>query len=282
MQKNHVITISVSIMVVFLVVQASMIYFVMYQTNRTMNSVNQSVSDLTDKIDSNKRETQANFNSLAVIISNISAVQSSLQNEVATVKANSNSDFSDIISREIEGVVTIKTDLAQGTGFFISSDGYIVTNYHVIEGARAAGAFTHDGTNHQVTLVGYDANIDVALLKTSGSFTRLSFGDSDSVKVGQKVLAIGNPLGLSFTATQGIISAIDRPGINDLPYYFQTDVPLNPGNSGGPLIDTSGNVVGINNFKAQGADSIGFALESNRAKDAVNGIAMADLNMTLV
>ena len=82
--------------------------------------------------------------------------------------------------------------------------------------------------------------MDLALLKIEGDFLSLDLGDSEDVKIGEKVIAIGNPLGLSFTATEGIISALNRNGINNLPYYFQTDVSLNPGNSGGPLINTKG------------------------------------------
>ena len=124
--------------------------------------------------------------------------------------------------------------------------------------------------------------MDISLLKIDGSFHSLDLGDSDDVKLGEKVIAIGNPLGLSFTTTEGIISARDRTGINDLPYYFQTDVSLNPGNSGGPLINTKGEVIGINNFKISGADNIGFALEINYAKDTINSIALKAVNQTIV
>ena len=96
------------------------------------------------------------------------------------------------------------------------------------------------------------------------------------------MIAIGNPLGLSFTATEGIISSRDRLGENNLPYYFQIDVPLNPGNSGGPLINTEGNVIGINNFKVSGAENIGFALEINAAKDTINQVTMENLNQTII
>ena len=124
--------------------------------------------------------------------------------------------------------------------------------------------------------------MDISLLKTEGSFHELKLGNSDNTKIGEKVIAIGNPLGLSFTATEGIISAKDRIGINSLPYYFQTDVSLNPGNSGGPLINTKGEVIGINNFKISGAEDIGFALEINYAKQTIYQIALQYLNQTIV
>ena len=109
------------------------------------------------------------------------------------------------------------------------------------------------------------------------------FGDSDDVQVGEKVIAIGNPLGLSFTVTGGIISAVDRIGPNGLDVYIQTDAALNPGNSGGPLINKEGKVIGINNFKAGGeSENIGFALESNYIIDAVNDIALKEIGRALI
>ena len=282
MKKESSLTIYVSLVAVFLVIQAGMIYFVVYNDQRTVNLVNKSISDLGDKIDSNRRESQANLNSLTSELSTLSAEQSSLNSEVAKFKATSSSDFSGVISNNLNSVVTIKTDISQGTGFIITDDGYIVTNYHVVEGARAAGAFSYDSKQHSVKLVGSNPNMDIALLKMTGIFDAISLGDSDGVRIGEKAVAIGNPLGLSFTASEGIVSSINRKGLNDLPYYFQIDVPLNPGNSGGPLIDTNGDVIGINNFKAQGAENIGFALEINYAKTAINDIAMKELNMTLV
>lgn len=282
MREKNIGTIVVSLIVVFLVIQLGVIYFIVYNDQKNLNFFNATISNLGDKIDSNRRESQANLNSLTSEILTLSKAQSSLNSEVAKFKATSSSDFSGIISDNLNKVVTIKTDIAQGTGFIISNDGYIVTNYHVVEGARAAGAFTYDSKQHSVKLIGANANMDVALLKMSGSFDAVSLGDSDSVKIGEKAVAIGNPLGLSFTATEGIVSSINRKGLNDLPYYFQIDVPLNPGNSGGPLIDASGDVIGINNFKSQGAENIGFALEINYAKKAINDIAMKELNMTLM
>ena len=121
----------------------------------------------------------------------------------------------------------------------------------------------------EAKLIGIDTFRDLALLKIDESYPALPLSDSDNVKVGNKVIAIGNPLGLSFTVTEGIVSGLDREGPNGLEEYIQTDVSLNPGNSGGPLIDTSGGVVGINNFKIGDAESIGFALESKTLKNAV-------------
>ena len=130
-------------------------------------------------------------------------------------------------------------------------------------------------------LIGYDSNADIALLKINGSYDYLELRNSDDVRVGEKVIAIGNPLGLSFSVSEGIVSAINREGANGLPAYIQTDAALNPGNSGGPLIGTDGKAIGINNYKARG-ENIGFALESNYIKDTVNEIALRKLNMTVL
>jgi serine protease Do len=131
-------------------------------------------------------------------------------------------------------------------------------------------------------MVGTDRELDIALLKIEGNFNSVDLGDSDDTKIGEKVIAIGNPLGLEFTLTEGVISARDRIGSNGLPYYFQIDVPINPGNSGGPLINTEGEVIGINNFKVQGAEGLGFALEINEAKEAINSIAEQATNQTII
>ena len=120
------------------------------------------------------------------------------------------------------------------------------------------------------------------MLKIEGTFTPISLANSDDVQIGQKVIAIGNPLGLQFSVTEGIVSAINRAGSNGLKDYIQTDAALNPGNSGGPLIDTSGKVIGINNFKIGGSENIGFALESNYIKQTINGFSQQDLGKNLI
>ena len=102
------------------------------------------------------------------------------------------------------------------------------------------------------------------------------------VQVGEKVIAIGNPLGLQFSVSQGIVSATHREGANRLNAYIQTDAALNPGNSGGPLINTEGKVIGINNFKIGGGESLGFALESNYIEETINEIAQEELGVELL
>ena len=234
------------------------------------------------KLDSKIKQNEINFEEQNVLHqTEINQIADSLRkqeedfsSQISFLKSEKN-DFSGIIEKAVKGVVGINTDKAIGSGFIISDEGFIVTNYHVIEDAKAATVITQDSNKHQVRLIGFDNVRDVALLKIdSGDYEELALAESSKVQVGNKVIAIGNPLGLSFSVTEGIISAINREGPSGNNEYLQTDVSLNPGNSGGPLINTSGEVVGINNFKIGGtAEGLGFALESEVVKIVVNEIA---------
>jgi len=196
-----------------------------------------------------------------------------IRKEFDLLKASTGEDFSSIIDESLKGVITIKTNIAQGTGFIISSDGYIVTNAHMLSGASEVQITTFDENKISAELIGYNAELDIALLKIEGEYNFLELGNSDETQVGERVIAIGNPLGLQFSVSEGIVSGIHRQGINELEAYTQTDAALNPGNSGGPLINKNGKVIGINNFKLGSGESLGFALESNYIKDAVNAIS---------
>jgi len=268
----------IAILVLLVASQVFTIYLIHAKSQESLTAINDSEKTLNDKINLNNQDIQSKINILTTSISSITSVQSDFQEELGEIKASASADFSDIIDREIQGVVTIKTDISQGTGFIVTDDGFVVTNHHVVNGATAASIFTYDTQAHSVLLVGADATMDIAVLKIEGNFQSLDLGDSDEVKIGEKVIAIGNPLGLAFTATEGIISAKERLGTNNLPYYFQTDVSLNPGNSGGPLINTEGEVIGINNFKISGAESLGFALAINPAKETINDITLQNSN----
>jgi serine protease Do len=161
-----------------------------------------------------------------------------------------------------------------GSGFIISADGYIITNYHVVAGAERITVKLNDKREFQAKLVGSDRQSDVALLKIEGQgLPVVQVGNSDALKVGQWVFAIGAPFGLERTATQGIVSALGRSLPNDsyVP-FIQTDVAVNPGNSGGPLFDTSGNVVGINSqifSRSGGYMGLSFAIPINVAMNVV-------------
>lgn len=212
---------------------------------------------------------QENFNQIS---DNLILQQKSFDNEIKDLKS-AQQDFSGVVEDVVRGVVTVKTDSSLGTGFFVNSNGYIVTNYHVISDSDSIQVVTYDREVYQATLIGMDETRDLALLLIPGDFDSLELAERQDIQVGKKVIAIGNPLGLSFTVTEGIISGIDRVGPNGMSGYVQTDVSLNPGNSGGPLIDTKGKVVGINNFKIGGAEALGFSLASYVIKEEVNLIA---------
>lgn len=161
-----------------------------------------------------------------------------------------------------------------GTGFIISSDGYILTNYHVVSGADEVMVKLSDGREVKGVIKGADEKVDLALLKITEK-DQLPFaelGDSDNLEVGEWVMAIGNPFGLSHTVTAGIISAKGRV-IGSGPYddYIQTDASINPGNSGGPLFSSEGRVIGINTAIIAGAGGgIGFAIPISMAKTIVS------------
>ncbi|MEM0465673.1 MAG: trypsin-like peptidase domain-containing protein [Candidatus Pacearchaeota archaeon] len=221
-------------------------------------------------------------NSIIKTQQDLNQTQKNLIQQISLIQSQISQDFSSIIQNSLKSVVSIKTDVSQGSGFFVSSEGYIITNAHVLYGARFAYAYMYDGTLKEMSLIGYDRNLDIALLKIEGdNYPYLSFENSDNVQIGQKVIAIGNPLGLSFSVTEGIISAKNRIGRNNLPAYLQTDASLNPGNSGGPLLNINGKVIGINNYKAN-AENIGFALESKYIVSGINNITTQKINRTLL
>jgi len=157
-----------------------------------------------------------------------------------------------------------------GSGFIISSDGYIFTNNHVVEKADKIRVKLADGKEYDAVIKGQDANTDIALIKidpTSNSLPVVKFGNSDSLRVGDWVLAIGNPFGLEQTVTAGIVSAKGRV-IGSGPYdnFIQTDASINPGNSGGPLFNLNGEVIGINTAIVAQGQGIGFAIPINTAQ----------------
>jgi serine protease Do len=160
----------------------------------------------------------------------------------------------------------------QGSGFLVSADGYVLTNGHVVQDASRIQVALNDGRTLPGRLVGSDAHSDVALLKIEGEdFPFLQFGDSDALDVGQWVVAIGNPYGLQWTVTAGIVSAKGRTrvGINDYEDFIQTDAAINPGNSGGPLLDLQGKVIGINSAiysRTGGSVGLGFAIPARIAQ----------------
>lgn len=217
-----------------------------------------------------------------------------------TKVSTNNMDLSDIIEQSTDAIVGITNfgaqqqspfqpesgEIEQGTGSGVIYDvtdkeAYIITNHHVIDGADKVSVSLHDGETVEAKLVGTDPLTDTAVIKITGKFdiTPLPFGDSDAVRSGESVIAIGNPLGLelSRTVTQGIISAVDRSinvqtaaGEWELD-VIQTDAAINPGNSGGALINSQGELIGINSLKiaSNNVEGLGFAIPSNDVESIV-------------
>ena len=158
-----------------------------------------------------------------------------------------------------------------GSGFVLDKEGFIATNYHVVRDASEIKVKLYDGSVYTAKVVGYDPGTDLALLKIKANPDELKpalLGDSDKLKIGEWVLAVGNPFGLSYTVTAGIVSAKGRI-LGDRAYdqFIQTDASINPGNSGGPLVNVRGEVVGINTAIIARAQGIGFAIPVNLAKN---------------
>ncbi|MBI2107318.1 trypsin-like peptidase domain-containing protein [Candidatus Woesearchaeota archaeon] len=230
-----------------------------------------SSTNLNAKIDSLNEETVKSDEKILRVVSQLDKASSTKFNELSTqlkdVKIKSQ-DFSAIIEEVVPAVVGVSTSQSLGSGAIITEDGFIITNYHVIDKDKDnVQVFTSEDRVYNALLIGFNQPLDVAILKIDVSgLDYLDFADSSDIKVGDKVIAVGNPYGLSFSVTEGIISAVNREGANGYEVYAQTDVPINPGNSGGPLINLDSKVVGINNFKVGNAEGLGFALQADTAK----------------
>ncbi|HBK67801.1 MAG TPA: hypothetical protein DDZ91_04090 [Firmicutes bacterium] len=163
-----------------------------------------------------------------------------------------------------------------GSGFIIRDDGYVVTNYHVIENADKVTVNLKGGKKYEAKIVGADKKFDLAILKIEAKgLPYLEIGNSDSLEIGQWVVAIGNPFGLHETVTVGIISALNRSLSSektDGGYLIQTDAAINPGNSGGPLVDLNGRVIGINEAILSNAQNIGFAIPIKLLSDNLDAL----------
>lgn len=183
---------------------------------------------------------------------------------------------SGVVQAARDGVVGLRVEQARGrsgagSGFLVTPDGYLLTNHHVVDGARTVVAVFEDGGERGAELVGVDPDTDLALLRVAGSAppAHLRLGDEAALRVGQVVVAIGNPHGLGHTVTSGIVSALGRTlrarNGRLIDRVVQTDASLNPGNSGGPLLDTGAAVVGVNTAIIGGAMSLCFAVPAGTA-----------------
>jgi serine protease Do len=184
-------------------------------------------------------------------------------------------EFNDLLGRGREG---LRRQSSLGSGFIIDAAGHVVTNNHVIEGADEIDVVLSDGTVLPAKLVGADTDVDLALLKVASptALTPVPWGNSETADVGQWVIAIGNPFGLGGTVTAGIISARNRDiSAGSFDDFIQTDAAINKGNSGGPLFNLKGEVIGINTAiispgEAGGSVGVGFSVPANFAKEVVN------------
>ncbi|HAT4080720.1 S1C family serine protease [Clostridium perfringens] len=183
----------------------------------------------------------------------------------------------------------VKEQEGLGSGFIINEEGYVVTNYHVINGAQEVKVIFSDGKEVNAKVINYDAERDIAVIKITDDVKMpgiAQLGDSSTVKAGEEVIAIGNPLGKEFssTVTKGIVSSPNRKMKTEngnVLDYIQTDAAINPGNSGGPLINSKGEVIGINTAKKVGEDieGIGFAIPINEVKTRLGSLSKPILKL---
>ena len=216
--------------------------------------------------------------------------------DVATIDTSKQLSPAEVYAQNVASTVGITTSVttnyfgftttsaAAGSGFVLSDDGYILTNYHVIENSTSIKVTMYDGSSYEAQLIGYDESNDIAVLKVDAeNLSPVVLGDSDNLNVGDSVVAIGNPLGeLTFSLTAGVVSALDREVTlsgNVTMELIQTDCAINSGNSGGALFNLYGEVVGITNAKYSSRstseasiDNIGFAIPINSVRDIVESI----------
>jgi len=216
---------------------------------------------------------------IANIVAKVSPAVVNIETSIVSKAYGNDYLFNDPFFREFFGdnITRPKENIQNGigTGFIISENGYILTNQHVIEDADKISVNLSGEKKYEAEVVGQDYELDLAVLKinTDEKFEPLKIGDSEQLRVGEWVIAIGNPYGLDHTVTAGVISAKGRPiQIQNRVYknLIQTDAAINPGNSGGPLLNTSGEVIAINTAVNAEAQGIGFAIPINTARDVLD------------
>ena len=219
----------------------------------------------------------------AINVSKIDTSKEMTAAEVYAANVNSTVGITTSITTNYWGYQT--TAAASGSGFILTADGYILTNYHVIENSNSVKVTMYDGASYDATIVGYDESNDIAVLKIDATgLTPVVLGDSDELNVGDSVVAIGNPLGeLTFSLTTGVVSALDRPvtlSTGTTMNLIQTDCAINSGNSGGALFNLYGEVIGITNAKYSSSgssseasiDNIGFAIPIDQVRSIFESI----------
>ena len=270
----------------YLLVSIISILSILLVTNIIRNNIQEEISKLKEEQSKDlvlkSFKTQAkntNFNHLDVQRPDFVEIAKKSINTVVHVKSSSSGgDYS--IEDFIFGRSQRRPQMGSGSGVIISSDGYIITNHHVIEKAEDIQITTNNNQSYDAKIIGSDEQNDIALLKieTNDELPYAVFGDSDSTRIGEWVLAVGNPFNLTSTVTAGIISAKSRnldPTGRTTQSYIQTDAAVNPGNSGGALINDKGELIGINTaIQSQTGSYVGysFAVPSNIAKKVIEDI----------
>tara|TARA_B100000475_G_scaffold1184_1_gene1083 strand:- start:888 stop:2312 length:1425 start_codon:yes stop_codon:yes gene_type:complete len=263
----------------------SLLISVIFISNFINNNIEKRINEIKEKNNKelflkNFKQTQnTEFSALNIQRPDFVEIAKKSINTVVHVKSSSaNSDFS--IEDFIFGRNQRRPQIGSGSGVIISSDGYIITNHHVIETAKDIQITTNDNQSYDAKIIGSDEQNDIALLKieSEDELPYAIFGDSDSTQIGEWVLAVGNPFNLTSTVTAGIISAKSRsldPTGRTTQSYIQTDAAVNPGNSGGALINNKGELIGINTaIQTQTGSYVGysFAVPSNIAKKVIEDI----------
>lgn len=196
------------------------------------------------------------------------------------LKAKTSSDFSGIIEKVAESTVAVSSSAGIGSGAVIANDGYIVTNQHVVGGKSRVVVKTFGMDEYDADVIATAPLIDLALLKIDENLDDFQIGDEDDIILGGKVIAIGSPKGLDFSVSEGIVSAkgrqIDSTGIK----YVQTDLAINRGNSGGPLINDDGKLIGINTLKISESEGLGFAIPPEVVEEFLEQVEL-QLNITI-
>jgi len=263
----------------------SLLISVIFISNFINNNIEKRINEIKEENNKelflkNFKQTQnTEFSALNIQRPDFVEIAKKSINTVVHVKSSSaNSDFS--IEDFIFGRNQRRPQIGSGSGVIISSDGYIITNHHVIETAEDIQITTNDNQSYDAKIIGSDEQNDIALLKieSEDELPYAIFGDSDSTQIGEWVLAVGNPFNLTSTVTAGIISAKSRsldPTGRTTQSYIQTDAAVNPGNSGGALINNKGELIGINTaIQTQTGSYVGysFAVPSNIAKKVIEDI----------
>jgi S1-C subfamily serine protease len=265
---EHHINVLYGAVILLLIIQVVSFTFISSQSAKLISLEKDFEDKVSGSISGIRQENQYQ---IGEIVRTISKQRDDFETQIQLLRSTQQ-DLSSVVESSIKKVATITTDISAGTGFAVGDGHYILTNNHVIDQSNIVQVQTYNGEVYSAEIVGTDPIADLAVLKISGKLESFELADSDFVAIGQKAIAIGNPLGLSFTVTEGIVSALKREGPNGQQTYIQTDVTLNPGNSGGPLIDKDGKIIGMANFKVGGAEGLGFALESNVIKKKTNEI----------